>query len=68
MDFVTIFRVQASAKVAGDFIILLLEIQSAIVQSENILFRTQKTIALHFSPKVIAVIAKSYSFLQKSDA
>ena len=59
MDFVTIFTIQANAKVAGDFTIQLSETQYAIVQSGNILFLTFKTIALHFSPKVIQRIQRN---------
>lgn len=52
MDFVTIFTILASAKVADDFIIQPTEIPYAIAQSDNIHFRTPMTTVSHFSPKV----------------
>jgi prophage antirepressor-like protein len=53
MDFAMILTIRTSAKVAGVFTTQLTAIQYAIALSDNILFRTVKTIAFHFSPKVI---------------
>ena len=53
MDFAMTLTIRTSAKVVGVFTTQLTAIQYAIALSDNILFRTVKTIAFHFSPKVI---------------
>ena len=53
MGFATIFTTPKSVEEVGVFITRLTETLFVIALSDNILFRTVKTIAFHFSPKVI---------------